>query len=121
MYILSEIIRKGLTETTAVTDIVADKVYPLIADQEVELPYVVYSVAKNGAEISKDGGGDFTVTLLSYETTYNKALLLNEAVITALEEVDMYAVNYRFTDQGALPQVTVDQNIFVEQTITIKI
>ena len=120
MYTLSELIYKGLTETPTVTAIVGTKVFPLLVDQEEQMPYIVYHVAKNGAKITKDGGGDFTITILSYETTYNKALQLNEVVVQALEQVEKDNKKYWFTDEGATPLLDQEQNIYVQQIITIK-
>ena len=119
MYKLSEIIRKALATNEAVNAIVAGKVYPLIADQEIAQPFITYKVQSHG-QLTKDKGGDFTATILSFHNTYNQAIQLNEAVMEALEQIEFEDKMYYFTDQGAEPGITENHETFVQQIITIK-
>ncbi len=116
---LSDLIYKGLTEDTTVSSIVGDKVFPLIADQEIETPFIVYRVSLID-NLTKDGADHFVVEILSYEKTYNKSLELNEAVVSAIDNVDLNGANYKFNKGSATPLVDTDYRFYVKQIINIK-
>lgn len=116
---LSDLIYKGLTEDAAVSDIVGTKVFPLIADQEIETPFIVYRVSLID-NLTKDRADHFEVEILSYETSYNKSLDLNDAVVNAIANVDLDGANYKFNKGSATPLVDTDYRFYVKQIINIK-
>ena len=116
---LSEIIATGLLQNTAVATIVGTKVFPLLADQEVDIPFIVYRVAKF-SQATKDNAFDYEVTIISYTNTYNDSLSLADAVIEAMKVVNLNNKAYTFNDAGATPFVDEEQKYYVEQKLNIK-
>jgi hypothetical protein len=47
-----------LTNTTAVTDLVNTRIFPVVAPQETILPYVVYNTVSNQPTDTKDGASE---------------------------------------------------------------
>ena len=116
---LSNVIFAGLSGDTNVTGLVGNKIFPLIADQEVERPYIVYSVEKN-EPLTKDGANDYTVEIVCYENNYEDALKLHNYIIEAMQQVNYANTNYYFKDNGASADLTEDYGIKVKQILNIK-
>lgn len=118
MFEISELVRKGLTEDAAVSAVVGAKVFPLLADQDSVLPFIVYRVRKDG-EATKNAS-DYTVEVYSYESTYDKALVLHEKVMSALETVSDGTSTHHFTEGSAEPFYTEKREFYIQQIINIK-
>jgi len=119
---LSKIIAKALKDDAAVSTIVGTKVYPLIADQDTEAPFVVYNVSQL-PEVTKDNANDYAIDILSYHKTYDEALELNEKVIAVMQTINGVEYNgkkYKFRNDGAIPFLDQDNQIYVKQSLNIK-
>ncbi|HIP35271.1 MAG TPA: DUF3168 domain-containing protein [Crocinitomix sp.] len=116
---LSNLIYKGLSEDTEVSNLVGTKVFPLIADQKTKLPFIVYRVSLLNS-VTKDKAERFSVEILSFETSYNKSLALNEKAVNAIDNVDLAGINYKFIKGSAEPLIDTDNRFYVKQIINIK-
>ena len=79
-----------LTNATAVTDIVGTRIYPEVAQQDGDLPYIVYNVSNNEPsdtkpEPSKLDTAEIEVNL--YSSSYSQVIDMAVAVRAALDRV----------------------------------
>ena len=88
MFEVSELIYQILSSNTALAAAVGNSIYPLVADQDQELPFVVYSVGEQPT-YSKNGQNDYTIQIVAYHENYNDALavsnLIKDAIFGAAE------------------------------------
>jgi len=79
-----------LTNATAITDIVGTRIYPEVAQQDGDLPYIVYNITNNEPSDTKpepsklDTAG---VEVNCYATSYSQAIDISVAVRGALDRV----------------------------------
>jgi hypothetical protein len=79
-----------LTNATAITDIVGTRIYPEVAQQDGDLPYIVYNITNNEPSDTKpepsklDTAG---VEVNCYATSYSQAIDIAVAVRGALDRV----------------------------------
>lgn len=103
-----------LHNDAGVTAIVHEDIFPLLADQDCDYPFITYHVAERPS-ISKNGATEFTITVRSFEISYNKALTLAAAVKNAFSTA---AQQYHYL--GAEPKTTEGDEIYVEQLFNVK-
>ena len=79
-----------LTNATDVTDIVSTRVYPEIAQQDADLPYIVYAIANNEPTDTKPEPSKLDTAQVEvniYSDSYTQAIDLAVAVRAALDRV----------------------------------
>jgi len=77
-----------LSNEAGVTDIVGTKIYPVVAPQQTETPFIVYSVVSSIPTNTKDRISEIDtmrVQVDCYEKTYTLAEALSSAVRLALD------------------------------------
>ncbi len=115
---LSKIIYSGLKASIAINEVVGTKIFPLLADQEVDFPFIVYRVEQLETK-TKDRSVEYLVTILSFQTTYDLALELSEKIQDTMKLVAVNNKSYRFVKTSAAPFLTEDRQIYVEQKFNI--
>jgi hypothetical protein len=81
-----------LSNTTAVTDITAERIYPNTATQSSTFPFIVYSVQGVEPADTKDGVSSLdtnVVTVVCFCETYTQGCDLADAVRTALDRTSL--------------------------------
>ena len=119
MLAVSKIVAQSMLSFNDLTTIVGQKVFPLIADQEVDEPFVVYQVDQLPL-VTKDDAKEYIVTIKSHHSTYDKALLLHEKVNEAMVAASFENTKYTFRNGGAFSQVTEEENIVIIQKFNLK-
>jgi len=79
-----------LTNATDVTDVVSTRVYPEIAQQDADLPYIVYAIANNEPTDTKPEPSKLDTAQVEvniYSQSYTEAIDLAVAVRAALDRV----------------------------------
>ena len=79
-----------LTNATDVTDIVSTRIYPEIAQQDADLPYIVYAIANNEPTDTKPEPSKLDTAQVEvniYSDSYTEAIDLAVAVRAALDRV----------------------------------
>lgn len=79
-----------LTNATDVTDVVSTRIYPEIAQQDADLPYIVYNVANNEPTDTKRDVSQLDTAQVEvdiYSTSYSQCIDLAVAVRAALDRV----------------------------------
>jgi hypothetical protein len=97
-------VRNILANTSEVFDIVGNKIYPEIAPQHIDFPYVVYSIVSNSPSNTKEDNGEVdeaNVELYCFHSTYSDAVELGVEVRAALDRkngtfssVKIQSINY---------------------------
>lgn len=112
----SDRIYEILNNNAALTALVNDKIFPLVADQGIQYPFVNYHVSEDPA-YSKDGKIEVIVSITSYAKSYNDAAELADVVKAALEDA---AVPERFYYLGGSPNYNEEKLISVNQNYKYK-
>ena len=79
-----------LTNATAITDIVGTRIYPEVAQQDGDLPYIVYNVSNNEPSDTKPEPSKLDTAEIEvhcYATSYSQAIDIAVAVRGALDRV----------------------------------
>lgn len=97
-----------------VTAIVHEDIFPLLADQDCDYPFITYHVTERPS-ISKNNATEFTITVRSFESSYNKALTLAAAVKNAFANAPQ-----RYQYLGSEPLTAEGDVIYVEQIFNVK-
>jgi len=115
--IVGKAIYNILSNVTAVTDIVATKIYPEIAPQNESQPYIVYSVVSNSPTDTKEENGNVdeaTIEVYCFNTNYSTAIDLGVAVRAALERkngtyggVEIQSINYTNEQMDVNPERSI--------------
>jgi len=115
--IVGKAIYNILSNVTAVTDIVATKIYPEIAPQNESQPYIVYSVVSNSPTDTKEENGNVdeaTIEVYCFNTNYSTAIDLGVAVRAALERkngtyggVQIQSINYTNEQMDVNPERSI--------------
>jgi len=111
---ISEIIYAILSTDPALIAAVGNKVFPLIADQNVKEPFVTFNISEEAA-YSKESKLQYTVTVSSYDKEYNDAIDLAELVKTALLVNATEVFNY----EGGQPYLNDENQLSVVQSYKI--
>lgn len=115
--IVGKAIYNILSNVTAVTNIVATKIYPEIAPQNESQPYIVYSVVSNSPTDTKEENGNVdeaTIEVYCFNTNYSTAIDLGVAVRAALERkngtyggVQIQSINYTNEQMDVNPERSI--------------
>jgi len=114
MFEISELIYSILNTNTALASVVSTKIFPLVADQDTDLPFVLYYVGEEPV-YSKQALFAYRITIESYHSNYNDAVKLAEKVrqaIKAATEVFMY--------ESGNPEWIAENTVKVTQIFTYK-
>ena len=88
MFEVSELIYSILSNNVALAAVVGNKIYPLVADQKDEEPFIVYYVSEE-SNYSKQGQSQYRIIIAAYHTNYNAAVqlsgLIKDAIFGAAE------------------------------------
>lgn len=82
MFEVSEIIYQILSSDIEVADVCSDRIYPLIADQNDILPFIVYSVEELPV-YSKNKKNAYVITVNAFAETFNDVADLNSKIKAA--------------------------------------
>jgi hypothetical protein len=76
-----------LSNSSELTAIVDNKMFPLIANSDTTFPFVVYRKSSNNIEYCKDGNvsDNFSIEILIVSKTYNESVEIAEVVRQVLE------------------------------------
>ena len=120
-----------LTNATAITDIVGTRIYPEVAQQDGDLPYIVYNITNNEPSDTKpepsklDTAG---VEVNCYATSYSQAIDIAVAVRGALDRVkgtyngvNVQSIQYineviDFDEPQRAYEVTADYEVRISRT-----
>jgi len=105
-----------LNNNAALTALVGDKIFPLIADQGVQLPFVNYYLSEDPA-YSKDGKIEMIVTVASFAKTFLDAAEIADVVKTAFED---QAIPEQFYYLSGSPTYNEQRLISVNQNYKFK-
>tara|TARA_R110000824_G_scaffold97167_4_gene232116 strand:+ start:650 stop:1039 length:390 start_codon:yes stop_codon:yes gene_type:complete len=115
--IVGKAIYNILTNASAVTDIVSTRIFPEIAPQNQNHPYVVYSVVSNSPTDTKEENGNVdeaAIEIYCFHTTYSTAIDLGVAVRAALERkngtfggVEIQSINYTNEQMDVNPERSI--------------
>ena len=111
-----------LVNTTAITDIVGQAIYPEIAPQGKEMPFVIYQIDEVIPETTKDGPScldTYSINLIVFGKEYDELSLLSQEIRTALdryrgivEGVDIDQGNFKGFESG----YDTKANVFVQES-----
>lgn len=94
------------------------KVYPVIAPQSEIEPYIVVKLGnKTPLGSSSACGYDYNIIVMSYETSYDRVIALNQAVIDALVNYPRGTVNS--VDYGGLMFTSESDEAFGVDRISV--
>jgi hypothetical protein len=85
---LDAAIHSRLTSTSAITDIVADRIWPVRPDQDPDLAFLVYGCEVSDRPLNLDGPSDlriYDVAVGCFSQDYDDLRPLEEVVIAALD------------------------------------
>ena len=114
MFEVAEIIYRILSEDATLSAIVGTKIFPLIADQDTQPPFVLYSVDQE-KPYSKQGTYQYSISTSAIEDTYNDAAILSELLKGAME-----AAPEKFMYQGGTVTYTEDNRFRITQNYEFK-
>ena len=117
MYNESLRIREILNNNAALTALIGTKVFPLVADQGVRLPFVNYHISEDST-YSKEGKNEVIVTVLSFAKTYNEAAKIADVVKAAFEDQAIPEVFYYLSGS---PSYNEEKLISVNQNYKFKV
>ena len=83
-----------LSTTTAVTNLISTRVYPVIAPQSAAMPFAVYTIASDTPSDTKSGVSKLDILRVQidiYATTYAAAIAVDEAIRTRLDKLQTTA------------------------------
>lgn len=98
-------------------DLVEDRVYPLVADNNVTMPFIVYQRSNLTSDITKDGlyEDNVTMTINIAAETYSEALRLAKSARELLEVLSAQYENMDITDATiSLATEAYSNNAYVE-------
>jgi len=102
MKTVSELIYQILHTYTGVVAVVGDKIFPLLADQDSEVPFIVYLLSEEPV-YSKFKKNSYGISVVAYHTNYNALLDLSAQIKAAFE-----ASPAVFRYEGSEPQFNVE-------------
>lgn len=114
METIGNLIYTILNDDADLNELVADRIYPLIASQKADVPFITYTISENPA-YSKANQFEYDITIACFEKDYNKAVQLSNAVSAAI--IDSVFV---FTYLGTQPQYHNEQLISVNRNYKFK-
>ena len=114
MFEISDLIYKILTEATGVNAIVGLNVFPIIADQKTQTPFIVYELEEL-PRYSKGSDYEYLITVNGVEETPTKAFILSDAIKTAMENA-----NEVFKYEGAQTHYQNEKELIIKQRYKIK-
>lgn len=101
---VSTIINSILTGDAGVSALVGTKVYPMIANQDDDFPFIVFRVSDLGS-IAKSSIHDFGIQIICVHETFDDTLDLMENVVAAMESA---GPGHRFHHKGSEPANEAD-------------
>lgn len=108
---LSEIIYGILSADAGLIAVVGNKIFPLLADQNIKEPFITYNLREE-PKYSKEGKLEYTVTVSSFHNTYNDVCDLGDLVKEALlVNSDKY-----FAYEGGQPYYNEEKQLSVVQS-----
>jgi hypothetical protein len=120
-----------LTNATAITDIVGTRIYPEVAQQDGDLPYIVYNVSNNEPSDTKPEPSKLDTAEIEvhcYATSYSQAIDIAVAVRGALDRVkgtyngvNVQSIQYineviDFDEPQRAYEVTADYEVRISRT-----
>ena len=81
-------IRDILLNDTSITNLVSERIYPMLAPEGTDFPFITYSHPNVTANYSKDGCNwdDVSYTIQCVSKIYDEAVTISELVRAMLEE-----------------------------------
>lgn len=118
---VSTLINSILSGDTDVSALVGSKIYPMIADQDDEFPFIVFRVSDLGA-IAKSKIHEYRIQIICVHESFDDTLELMEKVMTAMESA---GPDHRFHFKGSQPanesdylfNIKIDYQFKFKQTI----
>ena len=120
-----------LTNATAITDIVGTRIYPEVAQQDGDLPYIVYNITNNEPSDTKPEPSKLDTAEIEvhcYATSYSQAIDIAVAVRGALDRVkgtyngvNVQSIQYineviDFDEPQRAYEVTADYEVRISRT-----
>ena len=112
----SDRIYEILNNDAALTALIGNKIFPLVADQGVDLPFVNYHISED-PKYSKEGKLEVIVTVTSFAKTYTEVTEIADAVFAAFSNQTVSEIFYYL---GGSPGYNEEKLINVTQNYKYK-
>src|SRR4051794_3883438 len=96
----------ALTNASAITSLVSDRIFPVIPQENTELPFIVYTITQDDrirALRGRTPTAQYTVTVDIYSITFDTGLAVADAVRTTLDGAYTGVRCSRLISGGSIP------------------
>lgn len=112
---VSNIIYNILSTDTELAPVVGTKIFPMVADQKTQLPFITFDIQEN-ANYSKDQRNEYEISINGYHGTFPDVADLSDTIKNAM----INSIGYTFYYMGASTAVLDEKVLIIKHSYKFK-